>query len=109
MKATCTHLAPSTVVSGTSLKFRIQNSVLAFLPDSMKEKVRKAPFVAVMLDETTDKRPVTLLGIRAHCTPPHRVEDDTVHCADGYITLLVSFNFCFWLKKMLSSHSQMLS
>ncbi|KAF3842747.1 hypothetical protein F7725_001596, partial [Dissostichus mawsoni] len=25
-------------------------------------------------------------------------DDETVHCADGYITLLTSFDFSFWLK-----------
>ncbi|XP_034076957.1 zinc finger MYM-type protein 1-like [Gymnodraco acuticeps] len=51
-----THLATSTVFTGTSS--RIQNdlisAVASVMTDSMKEELRKAPFVAVMLDETTD-------------------------------------------------------
>lgn len=51
-----THLATSTVFSGTSSK--IQNDLIStianVISDSMKEEVRKVTFVAVMLDETTD-------------------------------------------------------
>ncbi|XP_076836806.1 zinc finger MYM-type protein 1 [Brachyhypopomus gauderio] len=50
------HLATSTVFSGTSSKIQndLISAVAGVLTDSMKEEVRKAPFVAVMLDETTD-------------------------------------------------------
>ncbi|KAF3842760.1 hypothetical protein F7725_001609, partial [Dissostichus mawsoni] len=51
-----THLTTSTVFTGTSS--RIQNNLISavasVMTDSMKEELRKAPFVAVMLDETTD-------------------------------------------------------
>ncbi|KAJ4932044.1 hypothetical protein JOQ06_010477 [Pogonophryne albipinna] len=197
-----THLATSTVFNGPSS--RIQNdlisAVASVMTDSMKEELRKAHFVAVMLDETTDisnvaqmsyvLRYVTddgikerffkyedvtedkraeaiatrlleflresgcidkvvaqcydgaavmasgLNGVQAkvketipqalfiHCYAhilnlvlskgaskireckvfehivDHHTEfdDETVHCSDGYITLLTSFDFSFWLK-----------
>ncbi|KAK1903270.1 Zinc finger MYM-type protein 1 [Dissostichus eleginoides] len=89
------------------------------MTDSMKEELRKASFVAVMLDETTDisnvaqmsyvLRYVTEDGIKErffkyedvfeHIVDHHtEFDDETVHCSDGYITLLTSFDFSFWLK-----------
>ncbi|XP_078146200.1 zinc finger MYM-type protein 1-like [Centroberyx gerrardi] len=51
-----THLATSTVFSGTSSKIQndLISAVASVITESMKEEVRKAPFVAIMLDETTD-------------------------------------------------------
>ncbi|KAF3835861.1 hypothetical protein F7725_028419 [Dissostichus mawsoni] len=109
------------------------------MTDSMKEELRKAPFVAVMLDETTDISNVAqmsyvlryqsapsywmifasigfhgqlllagafILAWCAQCREDQGIErcsstefdDETVHCSDGYITLLTSFDISFWLK-----------